>query len=243
MGTLTNGIGRRAILAGLPLLAAGCGAPSVWADDEFIERVTYRHSGPTALTLFTMKNVGTKNGAHTGLMVNASQRVIFDPAETFAHPSLAERNDVIYGISPTVLDFYRTYHARSTYFVVEQYVEVSPRLRKPHSGLSWTMDLCRRRPVPGPRPTSCGTASAPSTFVRRYFQTICSGNFRSCRVSRHSSIGNTTLTTKKRPLRRLTPNWPLNRRAARARTRPAPCPPMWHKVQRPRLPWPPAHFA
>jgi hypothetical protein len=143
LATATNGISRRAVLAGLPLLVMGCAAPSVLADDESIERVIYRHSGQTALTLFTMKNVGTDIGAHTGLMVSASQRVIFDPAGTFSHPSLAERNDVIYGISPTVLEFYRTYHARSTYFVVEQYLEVDPQIAE--TALRLVMDY---GPVP-----------------------------------------------------------------------------------------------
>ena len=158
-------IGRRAVLMGLPLLAAGCSAPSVWADDEFIERVTYRHTGPTSLTLFTMKNVGTNNGAHTGLMVSASQRVIFDPAGTFAHPSLAERNDVIYGISPTVLDFYRTYHARSTYFVVEQYVEVSPEVAE--KALRMVMDY---GPVPKAACTRATTHVLRDSMGTGYFR-------------------------------------------------------------------------
>lgn len=119
-------IDRRLFLAGLPLALSGCGAPSVWADDEVVSRAIYRHPGPSALTLFTMKNVGTENGAHTGLMVSASQRVIFDPAGTFGHETIPERNDVHFGITPRILDFYRTYHARETFFVVEQYVEVSP---------------------------------------------------------------------------------------------------------------------
>lgn len=150
---------------GLPLLAAGCSAPRVWADDEFIERVTYSHTGPTALTLFTMKNVGTNNGAHTGLMVSASQRVIFDPAGTFAHPSLAERNDVIYGISPTVLDFYRTYHARSTYFVVEQYVEVSPQVAE--TALRLVMDY---GPVPKAACTRATTHVLRDSMGPGYFR-------------------------------------------------------------------------
>ncbi|WP_238928700.1 polysaccharide deacetylase family protein [Alexandriicola marinus] len=119
-------IDRRMFLAGLPLAVSGCGAPSVWADQEFVQSKVYRHPGPTALTLFTMKNVGTENGAHTGLMVSASQRVIFDPAGTFGHETIPERNDVHFGITPRILDFYRTYHARETYFVIEQYVEVTP---------------------------------------------------------------------------------------------------------------------
>lgn len=119
-------IDRRLFLAGLPLALSGCGAPRVWADDELVARSIYRHSGPTALTLFTMKNVGTENGAHTGLMISASQRVIFDPAGTFGHETIPERNDVHFGITPRILDFYRTYHARETYYVIEQYAEVAP---------------------------------------------------------------------------------------------------------------------
>lgn len=116
---------RRAVLAGLPLTLAGCGAPSVWADDETVSRSIYRHDGPPSLSLFTMKNTGTDNGAHSGLMINGSQRVIFDPAGSFAHPLIVERNDVIFGVTPTMLNIYRSAHARSTYYVIEQAAPVS----------------------------------------------------------------------------------------------------------------------
>lgn len=118
-------LSRRAVLAGIPLALAGCGAPSVWADDEMVSRAIYQHGGQPSLSLFTMKNVGTDNGAHSGLMINASQRVIFDPAGTFAHPLIAERNDVVFGVTPQLLEIYRSYHARSTYYVIEQAVPVS----------------------------------------------------------------------------------------------------------------------
>lgn len=88
-------------------------------------RAAYRHAGPPKLTLFTMKNVQSGNGAHTGLMVNASQRVIFDPAGTFGHETVPERNDVHFGITPRIEEFYISYHARETYFVVRQDLEVS----------------------------------------------------------------------------------------------------------------------
>ena len=118
-------IARRAFLAGLPLALSGCAAARVWAPEEAVQAAIYRHSGTPSLTLFTMKNVGTENGAHTGLMINASQRIIFDPAGTFGHESIPERNDVHFGITPRILEFYRTYHARETYFVIEQAKEVS----------------------------------------------------------------------------------------------------------------------
>lgn len=138
-----SAIGRRTFLAGLPLLAAGCVAPQVWADDDAVARAVYRSNEPPALTLFTMKNVGTDNGAHTGLLINASQRVVFDPAGTFHHDSLPERNDVIFGMTPQMVDFYRTYHARATYYVVEQYAPVTT--AQAESALRLAMDY---GPVP-----------------------------------------------------------------------------------------------
>ena len=105
--------------------ACGPGEP-VWAPDDVVQRAAYRHDGPPAITLFTMKNTSSDNGAHTGLMINGSQRVIFDPAGTFGHASFPERNDVHFGITPRVRDFYVTYHARETYYVQEQRIEVSP---------------------------------------------------------------------------------------------------------------------
>jgi len=86
----------------------------------------YRHDAPASLTLFTVKNVGSEAGAHTGLMINASQRVIFDPAGSFGHASIPERNDVIFGITPRIEQFYTSYHARTSYFMIKQKVPVSP---------------------------------------------------------------------------------------------------------------------
>lgn len=111
---------RRAFLIGAPLVLAGCGATPHWSSSDFIQRVAYRDPGPAYLTLFTMKNVETDNGAHTGLMINASQRVIFDAAGTFGHESIPERNDVHYGITPQIADFYISYHARATYYLLIQ---------------------------------------------------------------------------------------------------------------------------
>lgn len=107
----------------------GCGAAEpVWAPQEEVTRARYEHPGPTSLTLYTVINNGSGAGAHTALLVNGSQRVVFDPAGTFYHPQLPERNDVHYGMSPAALDFYIDYHARVTYHVVEQTIVVSPQV-------------------------------------------------------------------------------------------------------------------
>jgi len=52
--------------------------------------------------------------------------VLWDPAGTWWHPTVPERNDVLFGMNPTVYDFYLDYHARETFHVVLQEVEVSP---------------------------------------------------------------------------------------------------------------------
>ncbi|MEL6204755.1 MAG: hypothetical protein AAFR47_05540 [Pseudomonadota bacterium] len=116
--------GRRAVLMA-PALLAACAAESVVAPPGEVSRAVYRHSGPPALTLFTMISTRSEAGAHSGLMVNGSQRVIFDPAGTFNHPQLPEVNDVFFGITPAAFDFYVDYHARETYRVAVHEIDVS----------------------------------------------------------------------------------------------------------------------
>lgn len=119
-------LSRRAVIAGMPLALAACGGPEpVWAPQAAVDRVRYRHPGPPMLTLFTMKNRDTGNGAHSGLMINASERVLFDPAGTFGGQGIYERNDVIFGITPLIEQYYMSYHARKTYYVTRQDVIVS----------------------------------------------------------------------------------------------------------------------
>lgn len=112
-------------LAALAVVGA-CGAQSVWAPDDVVARASYRHEGPASLTLYTMVNNTTGEGAHSSIMINASQRVVFDPAGTLKANVMPERNDVLFGMTPRLLDFYERAHARTTYHVVIQTVQVSP---------------------------------------------------------------------------------------------------------------------
>lgn len=121
---MTARLTRRLFLAGAPLGLAACASEPTWAPEAEVARAAYRHPGPPAITLYTTRNVGSGNGAHSGLMVNAAQRVLFDPAGTFGAPSLPERNDVIFGVTPRVMEYYTGYHARTSYYVVEQRLEV-----------------------------------------------------------------------------------------------------------------------
>ena len=112
----------------LIVLLAGCGGPSepVWAPDEKIAQHTYRHSGPPEITLYTVLSKRNGSGAHSGLLINGVERVLFDPAGTFKLPFAPERNDVIHGMSDRALAVYIDYHARETFDVVEQRLIVTP---------------------------------------------------------------------------------------------------------------------
>ena len=85
---------------------------------------------PRTITLFTSINGKTGSGAHSSLLINASEQVQFDPAGSFSHPRVPERNDVHYGMTPKMVAFYIDYHARDSarenFYVIEQTVTVSP---------------------------------------------------------------------------------------------------------------------
>lgn len=119
---------RRTFMLAAPLALAACASRAPEGDTaatrEAIERVAYRHPGPSYLTLITMRNTGSDNGAHSALFINASQRVIWDPAGSFGHPSIVERGDVHFGATPQIEQYYISYHSRVTYYSVLQTVIV-----------------------------------------------------------------------------------------------------------------------
>ncbi len=118
---------RRLALVGAALLAlAGCGGEPVWAPDDVVARAAFRADVPPTVTLITMINNRSGAGGHSALMIDGSQRVLFDPAGSWHNPAIPERNDVLFGMSPPALDLYMDYHARETYHVVVQEVTVSP---------------------------------------------------------------------------------------------------------------------
>ena len=109
--------------AALPL--AACGADNIMASDEAVRAARFVSDEPPSITLFTVIGIPRGEGGHAALMINGSQRVIFDPAGTWNHPRIPERHDVLYGITPNFKNFYIDYHARSTYWVAEDTVPVS----------------------------------------------------------------------------------------------------------------------
>ena len=115
-------------MIGLPLALSACGAQEVWAPDDVVSRAIYREPGRSYLTLYTMKNVGSDSGAHSALLINADQRVMFDPAGSWQQSVMPERNDVLFGVSPRLEQLYVSFHARVTFYVIGQTIEVSPQV-------------------------------------------------------------------------------------------------------------------
>lgn len=103
---------------------AACGAESVYAPEEEVRAKAYSHPGPKTLTLYTVINNRSGSGGHTGLLINGSQRVVWDPAGTWWSPNSPERNDLHYGMTDRLVDVYVDYHTRETYHTVIQEIVV-----------------------------------------------------------------------------------------------------------------------
>ncbi len=105
---------------------AACSGKEVWAPDDQVTSAAYVHEGPPTITLVTVINNETGGGGHSALLINAHQRVVFDPAGNFKHSQAPERNDLVYGMYPGMLKAYYGFHARKEWHVVTQEVEVTP---------------------------------------------------------------------------------------------------------------------
>jgi hypothetical protein len=116
---------RLAFVLAAALGLQACGAPSVWAPDDQVQAARFVSGEPPSITLYTVVNKRSGSGAHSALLVNGSERAMFDPAGSWHHPRLPERNDVHFGMTDRAIAFYIDYHARETYDVVEQRIPVS----------------------------------------------------------------------------------------------------------------------
>lgn len=117
----------RALAAVALLLLAACGgADNIYADDAAVMRARFVPSGPPSITLYTVITKRTGGGAHSALLVNGSESVLFDPAGSFQLQRMPERGDALYGASPLWMNAYIDYHARETHDVQAQTLQVSP---------------------------------------------------------------------------------------------------------------------
>ena len=117
------------IFLSVSIFLAGCATKKIsWAPTDKIQSVTFKNNKPASITLLTMINNHTGVGGHSALLINANERILFDPAGTFIHPQIPERHDVLYGISDAALERYVDYHARPSIHVVMQKIEVDPKI-------------------------------------------------------------------------------------------------------------------
>ena len=105
---------------------AGCSEKGKESPSDAIAAAVYVNQGEPKLTLITMINNRSGAGAHTALLVESTQTVLFDPAGSFKHERVPERGDVLYGMSPDWVKWYKSAHARSEFHVVSQEFVVTP---------------------------------------------------------------------------------------------------------------------
>ncbi len=117
----------RAFLAmALVALLSACGSGRPVANDLQISQVRYQDPNPPAITLITSINSETGSGAHSALLIDASQRVIFDPAGNFRSAEVPQQGDVLYGLRPAALRAYLEFQSSKGYHVVAERAAVSP---------------------------------------------------------------------------------------------------------------------
>lgn len=126
------------------IVLAGC-AVEVGAPSEEIARARYSTTDDPYVAVVSMVSTRTGRAAHTALFINASERVIYDPAGTFEHREMPERGDIHYGASDRMIDYYERYHARLSHFVHVQKIPVSRQVAEA---------TLRRAQAQGPSPKS-----------------------------------------------------------------------------------------
>jgi len=99
---------------------SGCVAQLPWASDEKITRAAYHDRGAPSITLITVVANDTNSAGHSALLINASQRVLYDPAGTWWNRAVPERADLLYGMTPKMVQYYYDYHARKRFRVIVQ---------------------------------------------------------------------------------------------------------------------------
>ncbi|OIQ71500.1 hypothetical protein GALL_468800 [mine drainage metagenome] len=118
---------RRILLSlGVVVALAGCGSGRAVSSDPVVAKARYVSPEPPSLTLITSIRNDTGNGAHSALLINASQRVIFDPAGNYFSAQVPQKGDVLYGVSPPVLQSYLNFQSSKGFHVVAERVQVSP---------------------------------------------------------------------------------------------------------------------
>lgn len=108
------------VVAGL----AGCADKTPQATDVDMARYSYVSNDPPSLTLVTSISNRSNAGAHSALIINGPERVVFNPAGSWRHPLAPEQGDFHRNFSPAMEKWFFDYHARETFRIRAQTIEV-----------------------------------------------------------------------------------------------------------------------
>ncbi len=89
-----------------------------------IRRVHYKSDEPPSITLMSMVEESSGRSEHVGILINGSERVLYDPAGTYYVVGRPRRNDIHYGMRDVWIEHYESFHARLGFYVETQRKEV-----------------------------------------------------------------------------------------------------------------------
>lgn len=110
------------------LMLVACTADHKFASDAEVARARYVDPNPSYITLFTSINARTQAGVHTALLINGTERVLYDPAGSWELPQAPEREDMHYGMTPSILASYANFQGTKPFELVQQTLFVSPEI-------------------------------------------------------------------------------------------------------------------
>ncbi len=90
-----------------------------------VQAAFYHSDAPPSISLLNMVNENTDSSEHAGLLINGSQRVLYDPAGDYWVKGRPRKDDIHYGMTDQWVQNYESFHARLGFFVQKQTVYVS----------------------------------------------------------------------------------------------------------------------
>lgn len=114
----------------MTLVAVGflsaCTAETKWASDAEVAAARHVAAPPAHVTLITSINNRSGEGAHSGLLISGSERVLYDPAGSWDLPApwTPERADLRYGMTDGAVQSFLSFQSGEAFHVILQRVEV-----------------------------------------------------------------------------------------------------------------------
>ena len=104
------------------VVLAGCGAERQMAAQAPLAYTPYVAEGPATIMLITSINGRSDAGAHSALVINGSERVLYDPAGSWElkNGMAPERDDMHYGMFPAALDKYMAFQSNGIFYATQQ---------------------------------------------------------------------------------------------------------------------------